>query len=67
MQEITINKIELYDLIKRAVREVLEEELFRVRIEGLPFVSEEEMRQIQEAYGKPRHQKSVSSTESIEI
>ncbi len=68
MQEITINKIELYDLIKRAVREVLEEELFRVRrLEGLPFVSEEEMRQIQEAYGKPQHQKSVSSTESLEI
>ena len=67
MQEITINKTELYDLVKRAVREVLEEELFRLRLEGLPFVSDEEMRQIEIEYGKPQVHKNPSRTESLEI
>lgn len=67
MQEITIKKTELYDLIKRAVREVLEEELLRARLEGLPFVSDEEMREIKEEYGKPKGQKDRARTESLEI
>jgi hypothetical protein len=67
MQEITTNKTELYNLIKRAVREVLEEEIFRHRLEGLPLVSEEEMREIEEAYGKPKPRKNVVRTESLEI
>jgi len=67
MQEITVKKTELYDLIKRAVREVLEEELFRARLEGLPFVSDEEMTQIEEEYGKPQPSKKVGRTESVEI
>lgn len=67
MQEITIKKTELYDLIKRAVREVLEEELFRARLEGLPFVSDEEMREIEKEYGKPKRHKNPARTESLEI
>jgi hypothetical protein len=66
MQEITIKKTELYDLIKRAVREVLAEELFRARLEGLPFVSDDEMRQIEEEYGRPQPRKNAR-TESLEI
>ena len=67
MQEITINKIELYDLVKRAVREVLEEELFQLRLDGLPFVSDKEMRQIEKKYGKPQAQKNLDRTENLEI
>ena len=50
MQQITVDKTELYNLIELAVRDVLEEELFRVRLEALPFVSDEEMKQIEESY-----------------
>jgi hypothetical protein len=67
MQKINIGEKELYDLIKRAVRDVLQEEMFRHRLENLPFVSDEEMRDIEEAYGKPRTRKNRGRTESLEI
>ena len=67
MQQITVDKTELYNLIKLAVRDVLEEDLFRVRLEALPFVSDEEMRQIEESYDVPQIQKDVARTESLEI
>lgn len=67
MQKINIDEAELYNLIKRAVREVLQEEVFRRRLENLPFVSEEEMKEIGEAYGKPRTRKNTCRTESLEI
>jgi hypothetical protein len=67
MGKINVNENELYNLIKRAVREVLEEEIFRHRLESLPFVSEEEMSDIERAHGKPRTQRNVGRTESIEV
>ena len=67
MQKINIDEKELYDLIKRAVRDVLQEEMFRHRLENLPFVSDEEMRDIEGAYGKPRTRKNTGRTESLEI
>ena len=65
MQEITIDKKELYDLVKSAVREVFEEELFQIRLEGLPFVSDDEMRQIEKEYGKPEVKSNIARTENI--
>lgn len=50
---------ELYNLIERAVRDVLQEEMFRHRIDSLPFVSDEEMQEIEETHGKPRAQKNA--------
>ncbi len=67
MQQITVNKTELYNLIKLAVRDVFEEELFRIRLEALPFVSDEEMKQIEESYDTPQLRKDVARTESLEI
>ena len=67
MQKISIDENELYNLIKRAVRDVLQEEMFRHRLESLPFVSEEEMRDIEGSYGKPRDRKNIGRTESLEI
>jgi len=67
MQQITIDKTELYNLIKLAVRDVLEENLFRLRLEALPFVSDEEMRQIEEYYDTPKVGKDVGRTESLQI
>lgn len=67
MQKINVDETALYKLIKRAVRGGLQEELFLLRLEGLPFVSEMEMREIEKSYGKPRARKSTGRTESVEI
>ena len=67
MQKINLDETQLYNLIKRAVREVLEEEVFRHRLESFPFVSDEEMKEIEETYGKPRSFKDAGRTESLEI
>jgi len=49
------------------VREVLEEEMFRHRLETLPFVSDEEMKEIEETYGKPSSFKDAGRTESLAL
>jgi len=67
MQKINIDETELYNLIKRAVRDVLEEEMFRHRIENLQFVSEQEMSDIEAAYGKLPTRKKAERAESLEI
>lgn len=67
MQKITIEDKELYDLIKRAIRDVLQEEMCRHRLESLPFVSDDEMLDIEKSYGKPRIRKNIARTDSFEI
>jgi len=67
MQTIKIDQTELYNLIKRAVRDVLEEEILRQRINSLPFVSDEEMRDIEAAYGKPPSHKDSKRAESLDV
>jgi hypothetical protein len=68
MQKMGIDQKELYDLIKRAVRDVLQEEMFRHRLENLPFVSDAEMREIEETHGtKPGTRKNIGRIESIEV
>jgi hypothetical protein len=67
MQKINIDETALYKLIKRAVRDGLQEEVFRLRLEGLPFVSEKEMQEIEKSYGKPRVRKNILRAESVEL
>jgi hypothetical protein len=49
MPKINTDETALYKLIKRAVRDGLQEEVFRLRLEGLPFVSEKEMEDIEKS------------------
>lgn len=67
MKPLTIDKDELYSFIKQAVREVFQEELFRLRLENLPAVSKEEMEDIERLYGRPRSERDIASSESFEI
>ena len=67
MQEVLVNKSELYSLIKQAVREVLEEEIIRLRLKNLPFISEEEMANIAETYEKPHLTRDIGRSETLEI
>ncbi|MDI6891223.1 MAG: hypothetical protein QMC83_09875 [Thermodesulfovibrionales bacterium] len=65
--EITINKDELYSLIKEAVREVLHEEAIDFFLKNIPYVSKEEMEDIETLYGKPHAEKEIAYSETIEI
>jgi len=65
--EISITKEELYELIKRAVREVLREESLEIVLKSIPVVSDEEMQDIEKLYGKPSSDKEIAYTEIIEI
>ncbi len=50
---ITIPKEEFKSVIKESVREVLEQELVKLRALSLPFVSGKEQKDIEKRYGKP--------------
>jgi hypothetical protein len=65
--EISITKEELYELIKKAVREVLREESLEIVLRSIPVVSDEEMQDIEKLYGQPSSDKEIAYTEIIEI
>jgi len=65
--EISITKEELYELIKMAIKEVLQEENLEIFLKNIPMVSEEEMQDIEKLYGKPSLDKEIAYTEIIEI
>jgi hypothetical protein len=65
--EISITKEELYELIKRAVKEVLQEESLEIFLKNIPMVSDEEMQDIEKLYDKPSSDKEIAYTEIIEI
>lgn len=65
--EISITKEELYELIKKAVREVLREESLEIVLNSIPVVSDEEMQDIEKLYGQPSSDKEIAYTEIIEI
>jgi hypothetical protein len=65
--EITIDENELYSLIKKAVREVLQEETLELFLKSIPMVSKEEMEDIEKLYGKPSPDKEVAYSETVEI
>lgn len=66
-KQMTIDRDELYSLIKEAVREVIHEESFDLFLKNIPPVSEEEMKDIQKLYGKPSLKKDVGYTETVKI
>lgn len=43
----------LKDIIKEAVKDALEEEMMKLRLLVLPYVSDEEQKEIEESYDKP--------------
>lgn len=65
--EVTINSDELYTLIKKAVREVLQEEALELFLKSAPVMSKEEMEDIERLYGKPSTEKETAYSETIEL
>ena len=54
VMKIEINdEIKLRNIIKEAVQDVLEEEVGRLKLLIMPYVSDEEQKEIEESYGEP--------------
>ncbi len=66
-QQISIDKNELYGLIKEAVREAIHEETLEFFFKNIPSVSKEEMKDIKKLYGKPSTDKEVVYSENVDI
>lgn len=49
----TYDEEKLKDIIKEAVRDVLEDELMKMRLLLAPYISDEEQKEIEESYGEP--------------
>jgi len=65
--QVTIKKEELKKTIKEAIRELIEEEKIESFLSLIPPVSDQEMEEINETYGKPEGKKKVAYSEEIEI
>ena len=67
MQQVIIETDKLYSLIKKAVREVLQEETSRQWLTNLPVVSDEENKDIERLYGKPEEKRDIAFSEIVDI
>jgi len=59
-----IDEVKLKNIIKDAVRDVLEEEMIKLRLLFTPYISNEEQREIEENYRQPS--KDVARTLTLE-
>lgn len=65
--EAHVNKDELFNLIKEAVREVFKEEKLDIFLKNLPLVSKEEMEDVEKIYGRPSKKNEVGYSENLEL
>ncbi len=59
-----IDEVKLKNIIKDAVRDVLEEEMIKLRLLFAPYIPNEEQRELEENYRKPS--KDVARTLTLE-
>ena len=59
-----INEVKLKNIIKDAVRDVLEEEMIKLRLLFAPYIPNEEQRELEENYREPS--KDVARTLTLE-
>lgn len=66
--QLDITKDELYTIIKSAVRDVLKEDKVKHILDSAPYVSDEEMEDIERSFGKaPDPSNETAYTETIDI
>lgn len=65
--EIDLRSNEFYELLKRAIREVIREERIETILNNLDDVSKEEMEDIESLYGKPSTNKEIGYSEEINL
>ncbi|MEK7400071.1 MAG: hypothetical protein AAB116_24265 [Candidatus Poribacteria bacterium] len=55
--ELAMDEEKLYQLIKKAVSEVMEENLVKLKLSLIPYVEDDEMKEIEEIFGDPEKYK----------
>ena len=55
--KLTVDEKKLYQLVKKALSEVMEENLKKLKLGLIPYVQDEEMEEIEEIFGKPEKYK----------
>lgn len=65
--QVTVSKEELYNMIKDAVREVIQEKELNQILKSIPDISDEEMREITEKYGSPDKYRDIARSETIDV
>jgi len=62
--KITIEEEKLYELIKKALDEVLRDNIEELKIASIPFVDKKEMRKINQIFESPENYKEEEYTET---
>ncbi|MBN1364915.1 MAG: hypothetical protein JW976_08945 [Syntrophaceae bacterium] len=65
--QINITKNELYTMIKKAVKDVIHEERIDLILKDIPYVSDEEQRDIEKRYGKKPPKRKAVRREILDI
>ena len=55
--QLPIDEEKFYQLIKKAVSEAMEENLIKLKLSIIPYVDDEEMKEIEEIFGDPEKYK----------
>ena len=55
--KLTVDEKKLYQLAKKALSEVMEEKLKKLKLGLIPYVQDEEMKEIEEIFGTPEKYK----------
>jgi len=55
--ETTISEEKLFNIVKRAVNEVITVEMAKLRLQLIPYVDDTEMKEIEEIFGSPEKYK----------
>lgn len=67
MQTTDMDKDEFFRLIKKAVREVIQEEMGKSWLEGLPTVTDDEQKDINYHHGEPDRPHEIESRETVDL
>ena len=65
--EIVISENKFYYLVKKAMKEAIQDEMMEIFLKSLPSVSEREMKNIEKLYDKPSKEKEIAFSEVIEV
>jgi hypothetical protein len=67
MHTIDLDRDELFKLIKKGDREVVQEEMSRVWLENLAAVTDEEQEDISRRHGRPEQPREIESRETVDL
>ena len=63
--ELRIDEEKFYQLIKKAVSEAMEENLIKLKLSMIPYVDDEEMKEIEEIFIEPKEYKDSDVVDRV--